>query len=103
MGGQLSVARRRSTLPLSYRFAVLSRVLAAIVGGYALAITASMLLVSLLHLSRADAVLTGMLSSFIFYAAAVIWVFAAATATRAWLGVVLPSAACFVLWWLLRP
>jgi hypothetical protein len=43
--------------------------------------------------SRADAVITGMMSSFVFYLLAVLWCFACRTAWRAWCGVMLPSAA----------
>ncbi|WP_155718016.1 DUF3649 domain-containing protein, partial [Pseudomonas fluorescens] len=42
--------------------------------------------------SRADAVVTGMMSSFVFYLLAVLWCFACRTAWRAWAGVMVPSA-----------
>jgi hypothetical protein len=37
-------------------------------------------------------VITGMMSSFVFYLLAVLWCFACRTAWRAWCGVMLPSA-----------
>jgi hypothetical protein len=41
---------------------------------------------------RSEAVLTGMLLSFAVYAGAVIWVFAASDAWRAWAGLGIPTA-----------
>ena len=69
---------------------VVSRVLAAAVGGYAVGALVSVACALLLPLSRAEATLTGMLLSFAAYAGAVIWVFAARNAWRAWAGVLLP-------------
>jgi len=80
-------------LPLSYRLAVVSRCLAALLGGYLLAAMASVCLGLLLPLPRVEAVLTGMMSAFLFYLAAFIWAFAARSATRAWLGILLPGLA----------
>jgi hypothetical protein len=45
--------------------------------------------------------MAGMLLSFAVYAAAILWVFAALTARRAWLGVLLPVGVCGALSWLL--
>jgi hypothetical protein len=84
--------KRKTSLPLSYRLAVTSRALAAVVGGYLLASLASVCMALWLPTSRADAVVSGMMSSFVFYLLAVIWCFACRTAWRAWLGVLLPSA-----------
>lgn len=70
------------------RWALLSRVVAALAGGYALAALATVFLSAALPLQRADAVLTATMLSFALYAAAIIWVFAAASAPRAWLGLV---------------
>ena len=84
--------KRKTSPPVSYRLAVTSRVLAAVVGGYLLASLASVCMTLWLPTSRADAVISGMLSSFVFYLLAVIWCFACRTAWRAWFGVLLPSA-----------
>jgi len=43
-------------------------------------------------MERGEAVLTGMMLSFIVYATAVIWVFAASSALRAWAGLLVVSA-----------
>lgn len=84
--------KSKTSLPVSYRLAVTSRALAAVVGGYLMASLAAVCLALWLPTSRADAVITGMMSSFVFYLLAVIWCFASRTAGRAWLGVMLPSA-----------
>jgi len=80
-------------LPLSYRLAVTSRCLAALLGGYVLAAMVGVLLSQWLPLSRAEAVQIGMMSSFLFYLGAFIWAFATHSAWRAWLGILLPSLA----------
>jgi hypothetical protein len=76
----------RKTLPVSYRLAVTSRVLAAVLGGYVVAALASVCLTLSMPMARAEAVVTGMLSSFLIYLLAVIWCFACRTAWRAWFG-----------------
>lgn len=78
-------------LPLSYRLAVASRCLAAVLGGYLLASMASISIALLAPMPRVDATLTGLLLSFVFYLLAFIWCFACRSAWRAWLGVLLPS------------
>ena len=83
---------RIRTLPVSYRLAVTSRVLAAVVGGYVVAALASVSLTLWLPLPRAEAVVTGMMSSFLAYLCAVLWCFACRTAWQAWLGLMVPSA-----------
>lgn len=99
--------KSKASLPLSYRLAVTSRLLAAVVGGYMLASLASVCLTLWLPISRADAVVSGMLSSFVFYLLAVIWCFACRTAARAWFGVLVPSAILAtqagLAYWMARP
>ena len=98
--------KSKPSLPLAYRFAVTSRVLAAVIGGYLMASLASICLALWLPTSRADAVITGMMSSFVFYLLAVLWCFACRNAARAWLGVMVPSVAFAALagvgWWMAR-
>ncbi|WP_032904612.1 DUF3649 domain-containing protein [Pseudomonas sp. CF150] len=84
--------KSKTSLPVSYRLAVTSRVLAAVIGGYLMASLAAISLALWLPTSRADAVVTGMMSSFVFYLLAVLWCFACRTAWRAWAGVMVPSA-----------
>ncbi|MHC6224087.1 DUF3649 domain-containing protein [Pseudomonas sp. X10] len=78
-------------LPISYRLAVTSRSLAALLGGYLLASMASICITLLAPLPKVDAVLSGMMLSFVFYVLAFIWCFACRSAWRAWFGVLLPS------------
>ncbi|WP_235907600.1 DUF3649 domain-containing protein [Siccirubricoccus phaeus] len=70
---------------------VLSRTLAAVVGGYAVGALVSVACALLLPMPRAEAVLTGMMLSFAAYAGAVLWAFAARSAWRAWAGILLPA------------
>lgn len=78
-------------LPVFYRLAVTSRVLAAVLGGYIVAALASVSLTLWVPMARADAVVTGMMTSFLAYLGAVIWCFACRSAGRAWLGLIVPS------------
>ncbi|MBY6241537.1 DUF3649 domain-containing protein [Methylosinus sp. Sm6] len=71
------------------RFEIFSRTVAAVVGGYAFA---SLFVVAVSISSRdarADAVLTGMMTSFVVYVGAFLWCFSASSALRAWLGLLL--------------
>lgn len=85
-----------------HRWRVASRAVAAVLGGYVLAALSAAVLAVALPLPRADATLTGTMLSFLVFACAVIWVFAARTATRAWVGLLLPSAALGLAVWLQR-
>ena len=76
------IHRVRSTGPL------ISRIVAALFGGYALAALFSVAVLAL-PLSKPQAVLTGMLASFAIYAGAVIWVFAVRSALKAWAGLLI--------------
>lgn len=86
------VNRVRATGPL------VSRIVAALVGGYALAALFSVAVLAL-PLSRPQAVLTGMLASFAIYAGAVIWVFAVRSALKAWAGLLIVAAPLVPLAW----
>ena len=79
LGGEL-------TVPSKTRWHVASRVLAAIAGGYAVSNVAAVGLAHALPLPRADAVMAGVLSTYLVYGAAVVWCFGARTARQAWLG-----------------
>ncbi|MFF5867843.1 DUF3649 domain-containing protein [Pseudomonas sp. NPDC012596] len=83
--------RTAAGLPLSYRLAVISRSLAALLGGYLLASMVSICVALLAPMPQVDATLTGLLLSFVFYLLAFVWCFACRSAWRAWLGVLLPS------------
>lgn len=69
---------------------LISRIVAAVGGGYALAALGSVAALAL-PMDTAQAVITGMLSSFAIYAGAVIWVFAVRSALRAWVGLLVAA------------
>ena len=88
-----SVAGRvRSVGPL------VSRIAAALFGGYALAALASVAVLAL-PMSTPQAVLTGEMASFVIYAGAVIWVFAVRSALRAWAGLLVVAAPLLLSAW----
>ncbi|KPH00559.1 hypothetical protein AEQ67_07865 [Pseudomonas sp. RIT-PI-q] len=82
---------KTTSLPVSYRLAVTSRVLAAVLGGYLVSALASVSLTMWLPMARAEAVVTGMMSSFLVYLVAVLWCFACRNAWQAWIGLIVPS------------
>lgn len=99
-------AASRPALPLArYRWAVLSRSLAAIVGGYLLSASVagalSLLLVKL-GVARAEAVLDATMLALLAQAVAALWAFGCRSGARAWAGIVLPAAAFALLGWLLK-
>jgi len=77
---------------------LISRIIAALFGGYALAALSSVAALAL-PLSKPQAVLTGMLASFAIYAGAVIWVFAVRSAVRAWVGLIVMAMALLPAAW----
>ena len=88
----MSIAKTSST---EYRLSVLSRVVAASLGAYAVVNLANMALAFLLPAEQYKDLLFAMQISFLFYTLAIIWVFAVRSATKAWLGllaVALPLA-----------
>lgn len=85
-----------------YRWAVVSRIMAAVLGGYALASASAAVLAVWLPMPRVDAVVTANVLTFVVYAIAIMWVFAARSTWRAWAGMVLPTAVLGALFWLTR-
>ena len=78
----LRVHRALATGPL------ISRIVAALVGGYALAALSSVAVLAL-PMNKVQAVIAGQLASFLVYAGAVIWVFAVRSALKAWMGLII--------------
>ncbi|MCY1338302.1 hypothetical protein D9M68_279030 [compost metagenome] len=74
-----------SNTKTSTRWDVTARVLAAILGGYALAYAATAFLSVYLPLVRSDRVVFASLACFAVYTTAIIYAFAARSALRAWL------------------
>ena len=83
-----------------YRWAVVSRIIAAVLGGYALAAATAASLAVWLPMTRVDAVVTASMLGFVTYTIGVMWVFAARNAWRAWSGIVVPTAVLAGLFWL---
>ena len=71
---------------------LLSRLLAAVVGGYLLASVLAVFLATVLSAPRAESVLAGMQWSFALHVLAVIWAFSPVSPGRVWLGLLLPAA-----------
>lgn len=77
---------------------LLSRVVAAVFGGYGLAALGSVAALAL-PMEKTQAVITGMLASFAIYAGAVIWVFAVRSARRAWAGLLIVAVPLLLAAW----
>jgi hypothetical protein len=77
--------------------AVISRVLAAAIGGYALANLGAVALVSSLPMARVEATMTALPVSFAVFTAVVVWAFAARSATAAWAGIAASGMVCAML------
>ncbi|MDR5773941.1 MULTISPECIES: DUF3649 domain-containing protein [unclassified Caballeronia] len=77
---------------------LVSRIVCAMLGGYTLAALTSVAALAL-PMSKPQAVLTGMLASFVVYVCAVIWVFAVRSATRAWFGCLILSIPLLIAAW----
>lgn len=86
---------------MTTRSSLISRVVAAVLGGYALAHALPITLAAALPLPRAEAALFAIQLSFLVYTGAVLWAFAARSAVAAWLGLLLPTAVTGLLAWAL--
>lgn len=76
---------------LRYRLGVAVRAVAAIAGGYGLSALWATALALYLPTSKAEASLTGIMVAFVVYPCAAMWVFAARSAARAWLGLLISA------------
>lgn len=75
------------------RWGVVSRVAAAALAGYALSHVGVIVLAAALPASRAEGVLVAMMASFAIFTGAIVWAFAARSAGRGWLGLLVPTLA----------
>jgi hypothetical protein len=78
---------------------VAMRIIAAVVGGYALAHSLPIAIAAVMPITKAEAALFAIQGSFLVYTAAVIWVFAARNARAAWLGLLVPTALTGLVAW----
>ncbi|MBU2892303.1 DUF3649 domain-containing protein [Colwellia sp. D2M02] len=85
------------------RWSVFSRILAAALGGYALATSSSLLITQLLMslVGKYQGIHIGLMLGFLVYTGAVMWAFSVTTATRAWLGLVKLNVIFLLLTWAL--
>ena len=81
---------------------IISRSIAAVLGGYGLASLVAACCALGLAMPRAEAVMTGAMLAFAVHAGAAIYVFAVRNAWRAWAGLALPAALFSGLLWLLQ-
>lgn len=84
---------------LRQRLGVGSRALAAAVGGYALATAASVTLALASKTPGEEGFYAATMPSFLVWALAALWAFAAKTALRAWLGILIPCVVLGVASW----
>jgi len=77
---------------------VLSRSIAAIVGGYAVSNLVAIAFATALPMVQAEAVMTSMMLSFLFYALAAIWAFSAKTAMLGWAGMIVTGLIALLIW-----
>jgi hypothetical protein len=77
--------------------AIVSRSLAAILGGYLIANLVGIAATSIAYAPQAEGILIGMTLSFAIYAAAAIWAFAARSAKQAWGGLLLTGVIALLL------
>lgn len=75
----------------TFSWPMLSRIVAAILGGYGFTYAFTAALARLLPLDKVDALISASLLSFAVYTGVILWAFACRSATRVWLG--LASAA----------
>jgi len=84
---------------LVFRLSVVSRTVAAVLGGYALAHALPVALLALLAVPPSEAALAASHLSFLVYVAAILWCFAARSATLAWVGLLVPTLLSGALAW----
>lgn len=101
------MASKLTAVPVAYRLAVASRMVAAALGGYVVAALSSIFIAWTLPMARPEAVVSSMMLAFLVYLVAVLWCFACRSAWRAWAGLLLPGTvlaiADAVLYWVNQP
>ncbi len=81
---------------------VCQRIIAAALGGYAMAVVLSIAIAEALPLAQFDAVMAAVLASFVIHLGIILWVFAVHSLRRMWLGLLVPMVLLSVALWLLR-
>ncbi|TLX64023.1 iron transporter [Stutzerimonas nosocomialis] len=78
---------------------VVSRILAALLGGYLFTYAFTAALARLLPLGKADAVVVATLPAFLVYTLAILWAFGCRSARRAWAGLALALPLAVIGFW----
>lgn len=88
----------------AHRWSVFSRCMAAALGGYAIVSLLHLAQVALLPWERYKAMLFASQTGYLWFTGVVIWCFAARTARRAWLGLLLVALPLLLIdaWYLLH-
>jgi len=100
----MSRAKARAPSVARYRWAVASRALAAIGGGYALAAVFAAgagLALARAGMERGSAAQLATMLAFVVQATAALWAFGCASTRRAWLGIGMPALLLGALAWML--
>jgi hypothetical protein len=94
----------RAVPTAEYRWSVLSRAVAASVGGYALVAALQLALTAALPWAFYKVLLFSSQTSYLYYTGIIIWCFAARTARRAWFGLALAALPLALIdaWYLLH-
>lgn len=83
----------------SAAWSTISRITAALLGGYLFTYAFTAALARLLPLDKVDALVTASLLSFLIYTLAILWVFACHSAAKAWAGLALALPLGVVGFW----
>lgn len=78
---------------------MLSRIVAAVLGGYAFTYAFTAALARLLPLDPVDALIVATVLSFAVYTGAILWAFACRSARRAWAGLALGVPLALIGFW----
>lgn len=89
--------KRTPAVAARYRWMVASRVLAALLGGYALTSSITVLLSLVWPLPTAPAVAASTMLSFTVYTGVILWIFAARRLRTVWLGLIVATVLCSAL------
>lgn len=80
---------------------ILSRIIAAIFGGYLLTQLISIVIVAALPASRGESLFITLMLSFTVYALTILWAFAARSVLWCWLGLLIPAIVLALPVWLI--
>lgn len=92
-----------SEVNIKTRLGVVSRVVVALGGGYALTALSGVVLALCLPLPREEAVIAASMPGFLIFAGAVVWAFCARSAWLAWAGIGGPAVILAAAAWWMKP